>query len=115
MTEHNPIGQQPAAQTAPMPSMVWEPANTRHTGGESLRLGKYIVGEWQTDATLPKGAKSTHAVTCRLPGVRPALGHCETSANARALLEKVVKSWISQAGLFLTAPTTERNESGVCA
>ena len=98
MTDKATIVQQPAAQI-PFPGLSWEPSANRHAGGETLRMGKYIVGEWQVDATLAKGTKSTHVVTCRLPGVRQTVGHCETSSNARALLEKVVKSWVNQSGL----------------
>lgn len=102
MSQLTPLVQQPAAQSMISPTLIWEPARTRHTEGESLRLGKYIVGEWQQDATLPKGTKATYAVICKLPGLKPDLGHCENSRNARALLEKVVKSWITQAGLIFT-------------
>lgn len=111
MSELNEMVQQAAAQS-PL-QLAWEPALTRHTGGEILRLGKYPVGDWQVDATLTNGAKANYAVSCRLPGVRAEVGHCESSDKARALLEKVVKSWVKHAGLAFT--TVETPVSGAMA
>lgn len=87
-------------------SLVWEPSKHRQSSGETLRMGRYPVGEWQLDAELRKGARASFAVTCRLPGVRADLGHCETSDKARSLLEKVVTGWVNSAGLTFTAPET---------
>lgn len=99
-----PTPSQPTAQATQ--ALTWEPSKHRHSNGETLRLGRYPVGEWQLDAELRKGARASFAVTCRLPGVRPDLGHCETSDKARSLLEKVVMGWVNSAGLTFTAPET---------
>lgn len=75
--------------------MAWEDSKGRYVRGENYRLGKWVVGGWHHDATLPRGASDTYAVTCALPGIRAELGHRETAEAARALLEAAVQQWVA--------------------
>lgn len=103
MTATPPLPQPVAPVIQPL---TWEPSKHRQSNGETLRMGRYPVGEWKQEQELRKGAKASFAVTCRLPGVRSDLGHCETSDKARSLLEKVVTGWVNSAGLVFTSPET---------
>jgi len=75
--------------------MVWEKGTGRYVRGENYRLGKWLVGSWSDDTTLPNEAGARYSVTCFLPGIRSELGNCENKEAARALLETAVKKWLA--------------------
>lgn len=75
--------------------MAWEQSKGRYVSGENYRLGKWVVGGWHHDATLPRGSTAIYAVTCAMPGIRTESGHRDTKEGARALLEAAVKQWFA--------------------
>lgn len=75
--------------------MAWEKCSGKYVSGENFRLGKWVVGGWHRDTTLPRGFAYNYAVTCSLPGMRSTLGHRHSPDSARELLETAVRQWLS--------------------
>jgi hypothetical protein len=77
--------------------MAWEVNSAKFVVGEKYRLGKWLVGGYHRDGTLPAGDVNRYAVTCLLPGIRSDLGHHATVEEAKAYLETVVRNWLAGA------------------
>lgn len=75
--------------------MEWKTDNGQYVIGSTLHLGKWAVGGSHYDACIDRNDPKKYRATCRLPGIKSELGHFVTDAEAREVVERAVKHWIS--------------------
>lgn len=82
-----------------MINLRWKLANNPTVGGEVLYLGDICVGSVYYDGLASRHEPCRYIARCLLPGKFTTLTRQATITDAKHLLEKVVKLWLSKAGV----------------
>lgn len=77
------------------PKFQWEPNTGRFSHGEWLRVGRVIVGSAGYYAYASKGDPVTYVCNILLPGIKAAPDKYATLDEAKARLEKQVRTWLA--------------------
>lgn len=80
-------------------ALRWEESESRYVVGHTALLGRWKVGSAYLDSMRPKGDPKRWAAACRLPGIKPTLGHFNSEREAKEKVERAIAVWIQGAGL----------------
>lgn len=80
-----------------MKSIRWEKRTGQYASGEALYLGRWNVGGYHWDSCRTKDDERTWRATCALPGMKDNLGSFVSEGEAKEVVEKAVKHWLSGA------------------
>jgi hypothetical protein len=75
--------------------MEWRKDTAKHSNGEVLFLGPWVVGGIQYDSLCSRGDKMKYVAMCKLPGVTER-SHFSTAQEAKKNVEAAVKHWMSK-------------------
>lgn len=73
----------------------WEPQTGKYQRGEWARVGKVIVGSAYYSGMSGRDDLRKYACACDLPGIKQPSEHYVTIGEAKARLERMVRTWFS--------------------
>lgn len=86
------------SETFTAPQGDWRKSTSQYGYGEDYWIGRIKVGSAFYDGSVPRGSEKRYAASVLLPGIaiKREAHHHETDTEAKAVVERVVRSWFQR-------------------